>query len=237
MVVPLMSFSLSNDQLQHFKSILIEDRTLIQDQQNSKKEPNRISSQSNVDAELSTYDNHMADQATELYEQERDKAIDQAQLRQLEQINNALQKINDGSYGVCEACHQPIEAERLEAIPETKYCQQHSQQFQQHGDQYEYEPIPMTQLNLDDTEYTGFDGEDMNQALISFGNSNHAQLASSMLDSEFAEEITDENSGHVEPLESFIATDITGKNVHIVRNAAYERYIRNREGDDELELL
>ena len=44
-----------------------------------------------------------------------------------------------------------------------------------------------------------------------------------MLDTEFAAEINEELHGYVEPLESFMATDITGSHVHIVRNVGLSR--------------
>jgi len=228
--------SLTSQQLQHFRSILLEDKNSILQQQRTYAETSAISSQSNIDAELSMYDNHPADQATELYEQERDHAISQANLRQLTQIDDALQRIEKGKYGKCVTCQTAIDEERLEAIPETLYCQTHSNANQVVAPQYEYEPLSFTGLNFDDKDFTGFDGEDMSQALWDYGNSNLAQN-SQMLDTEFAAEINEELHGYVEPLESFVATDITGKNVHIVRNAAYQEYMKAREGDDDLELL
>jgi hypothetical protein len=45
----------------------------------------------------------------------------------------------------------------------------------------------------------------------------------------------DENEGYVEAFESFIATDIYGKEVSIVRNKAYRQYMDNREGEPLLE--
>ena len=231
-----MNLSLTTQQLQHFRSILLEDKNNIIEQQLTHAETSTISSGSNIDAELSMYDNHPADQATELYEQERDRSFAQAQLRQLTQIDAALKRIEAGQYGSCVTCHTAIDPERLEAIPESLYCQAHATTTQVVAPQYEYQAKTFVELNLDDTEYTGFDGEDMSQALMEYGNSNIAQDIT-MIDAEFADEINEELHGYVESLESFIATDITGQHVHIVRNAAYQQYMKAHEGDDDLELL
>jgi DnaK suppressor protein len=51
--------------------------------------------------------------------------------RGLEEINRALQKIIDGTYGVCEMTGQPISRERLEAIPTARYCLEAQQEVDQ----------------------------------------------------------------------------------------------------------
>ncbi len=43
-------------------------------------------------------------------------------LTELGQIDNALARIEKHAYGVCSACHSPIEAERLETAPDAQYC-------------------------------------------------------------------------------------------------------------------
>lgn len=47
--------------------------------------------------------------------------IDQLE-NQLIEINNALERIDNGTYGVCTNCGQPIQAERLEALPQAELC-------------------------------------------------------------------------------------------------------------------
>jgi|UniRef100_A0A7C3WJB0 DnaK suppressor protein len=42
--------------------------------------------------------------------------------QELEAIEEALQRLDNGTYGECEACGQPIEPRRLEIMPETPYC-------------------------------------------------------------------------------------------------------------------
>jgi DnaK suppressor protein len=47
-----------------------------------------------------------------------------ANAEQLRQIKEALQRINDGTYGICAECEKPISAKRLQAVPWAKYCVQ-----------------------------------------------------------------------------------------------------------------
>ncbi|MDD5318482.1 MAG: TraR/DksA C4-type zinc finger protein [Candidatus Pacebacteria bacterium] len=45
--------------------------------------------------------------------------------KQLHEVEKALEKIKKGAYGSCEICHQPIEADRLEANPSARTCKAH----------------------------------------------------------------------------------------------------------------
>lgn len=72
--------------------------------------------------ELTQVDQHPADVATELFEREKDLSIADGFASELEDIELALARIDDGTYGTCEACHQPIGRDRLEAIPHARLC-------------------------------------------------------------------------------------------------------------------
>src|SRR5512146_600731 len=53
-------------------------------------------------------------------------APDSAELESLlEQVDNALDRMEQGTYGLCETCHDPVEAERLMADPLMRYCLDH----------------------------------------------------------------------------------------------------------------
>jgi RNA polymerase-binding protein DksA len=72
--------------------------------------------------ELSSYDQHQADVATETFDREKDLSILDSIEGELADIEHALQRLDDGSYGTCEACGKPIGDDRLEAMPATRYC-------------------------------------------------------------------------------------------------------------------
>ncbi|WP_369751060.1 TraR/DksA C4-type zinc finger protein [Paenisporosarcina sp. TG20] len=76
--------------------------------------------------ELSTFDNHPADLGTELYEREKDMAIGVHEAAELEKVNEALEAMKKGAYGICDECGEDIPYERLEALPYTTRCIEHS---------------------------------------------------------------------------------------------------------------
>jgi YteA family regulatory protein len=76
--------------------------------------------------ELSSYDNHPADEGSELYEREKDIALSQHSKLQLYNIDKALEAMENGTYGKCEVCGKEISYERLEALPNTTFCKEHS---------------------------------------------------------------------------------------------------------------
>ena len=76
--------------------------------------------------ELTTFDNHPGDMGTELFERERDMALEERKEQELLQIEKALDRLANGEYGKCEICGKEIHEERLRAIPETTYCIDHA---------------------------------------------------------------------------------------------------------------
>lgn len=75
-------------------------------------------------SDLSNAPTHLADAGTDSFEIENTLGLMDSERRLLEQIDEALQRIEDGTYGICEGHGGLIPAKRLEAIPWTKYCVQ-----------------------------------------------------------------------------------------------------------------
>lgn len=67
-------------------------------------------------------DNHLGDTATATFDRELDEGLEEGAQQTLHAIDDALRKIEEGSYGVCEVCGEPIGAERLSAIPWARLC-------------------------------------------------------------------------------------------------------------------
>ena len=67
-------------------------------------------------------DNHLGDLATATYDRELDEGLEEGVQQTLSDIELALSKIEDGTYGTCEVCGKPIGAERLAAIPWARLC-------------------------------------------------------------------------------------------------------------------
>jgi RNA polymerase-binding protein DksA len=66
--------------------------------------------------------NHMADEANETSEQETMLGLQRSAERQLDQVNVALARMNDGTYGTCANCGKQINPARLEAHPSSTLC-------------------------------------------------------------------------------------------------------------------
>jgi RNA polymerase-binding protein DksA len=67
-------------------------------------------------------DDHIADSATETFMRELDGGLEENAEHLLAAIDSALGRIDDGSYGTCEACGRPIGEDRLEAVPWATLC-------------------------------------------------------------------------------------------------------------------
>jgi len=62
------------------------------------------------------------EEATESYELERRLTLEKSIREQLAAVEHALQKFEDGTYGLCDSCGQSIPPERLEALPKATLC-------------------------------------------------------------------------------------------------------------------
>ena len=68
------------------------------------------------------YGNHMADDATEVFEQAKDLSVRTRIEDTLLEVEEALRKFKLGTYGICESCGVQIDWARLEAKPEARLC-------------------------------------------------------------------------------------------------------------------
>ncbi len=68
------------------------------------------------------YSNHMADDATNAFDQAVDVALKRKIEASLEEIKRALSKFDDGTYGICETCGGRIDRARLEVLPQARHC-------------------------------------------------------------------------------------------------------------------
>jgi RNA polymerase-binding transcription factor len=66
--------------------------------------------------------NHLADDATEVFTRERNLALRSNAQDLLVQVEAALQRLDEGSYGICARCGREINTERLEALPSATLC-------------------------------------------------------------------------------------------------------------------
>lgn len=105
---------MQKSELEYFKDILLQRKEQILKNLNGvAEEMDELSSQ-----EL----NDDGDFASVSSEQLVEGAIATQQEQELREIENALQKIKDGNYGICEMCEEPIGTHRLKVKPHAVYC-------------------------------------------------------------------------------------------------------------------
>ncbi|OAT85745.1 TraR/DksA C4-type zinc finger protein [Desulfotomaculum copahuensis] len=104
--------------------------------------------------ELSLYDNEPADTGSELFERSKDFSLREAAKIKIRAIDEALDRIERGTYGNCEICGRPIAVERLQAVPYTTVCI-HCRRDDEH------EPVssvrPIEEEVVDELYMTAFD--------------------------------------------------------------------------------
>jgi DnaK suppressor protein len=113
--------------LEHFRDLLLDKRReLVGDMSQMEREALRSSGSSN----LSTLPLHMADMGTDNYEQEFTLGLVEKDRNLLREINAALAKIQNGTYGICEGTGKPISRPRLEAQPWARYSIEYARQLE-----------------------------------------------------------------------------------------------------------
>jgi len=176
--------------------------------------------------DLSHYDNHPADLGTEQYERGKDVALNEHSEKELEDINEALHAIEEGTYGICTECGKDISFARLKAVPTTDRCLDHANKdIFKHNRPIE-EQVFSSNINPDEvTKETqvGYDSEDAWQEVSKYGTS---ETASDFYgDRDNYDEMypnSDELVGSVEEVEEFLGADSKGKFTGVTPN--HKRY-------------
>ena len=117
-------------ELEHFRDLLLAKRgEIVGDMSAMEREALRTSGGSN----LSTLPIHMADMGTDNYEQEFTLGLVETERKLLREINHALAKIQNGTYGICEGTGKPITKARLEVQPWARYSIEYAKQMERGG--------------------------------------------------------------------------------------------------------
>jgi len=105
-------------EIERFKAALLKKRSeLLQTVVEMEKESLRVER-----TEEPKVPNHPAEIGTDSYEIENAVRLLETESQILEDINRALDLIEEGAYGRCEACHRRIPVKRLKAIPWARLC-------------------------------------------------------------------------------------------------------------------
>jgi len=111
----------SQRELQHFKEIILEKKKeTVEELENLKESMMDVTTGEYV-SESSTYSMHM-EQGTDAMEREKTFLFASRGNKFVNQLDDALQRIENGTYGICRVCQLLIPKERLEAVPTAQTC-------------------------------------------------------------------------------------------------------------------
>ena len=77
---------------------------------------------SDTGGELSSFDQHPGDSGTETFEMAKNVSLRAPLEDELREVDVAVERLDRGTYGRCQACGRPIGDERLEAMPAARFC-------------------------------------------------------------------------------------------------------------------
>ncbi len=116
--------------IEHFRDLLLaKRREIVGDMSSMEREALRSSGGTN----LSNLPMHMADMGTDNYEQEFTLGLVEKDRQLLREINTALGKMQNGTYGICEGTGKPISKPRLEAQPWARFSIEHARALEKRG--------------------------------------------------------------------------------------------------------
>jgi len=113
---------LSAKELDLFKKNVLKFRSELIEQIRDISENTLMKSQKDISGDISGYSLHMADMASDNYERDFNLNLVSSERKVLLEIEDALKRIDDKTYGVCSSCGKFISKSRLKAIPYARYC-------------------------------------------------------------------------------------------------------------------
>lgn len=186
--------------LKHYETLLREEK--------KKREDSLIDEGMGLDismrdqtGELSSYDNHPGDLGNETYEAEKNLSFRTREKFLLGEVEAALKRIEEGTFGQCEMCHREIERDRLDVRPYTRLCIHCENDMEQKKDDEEkgrpieekviYPPFGRSFTDNSTEDSIIFDGEDTWDSVNEYN--------VRMSDNQYGED--DERVGYVEDVE------------------------------------
>lgn len=110
--------TMTEKKLSHFRKLLLDEKARIEAERADSVIEMRGDGEEEGPTELADYDpNDPADEASNLFDRERSMAAEDNFSRILTKIERALQKMDEGTYGLSDVDGAPIPVERLEALP------------------------------------------------------------------------------------------------------------------------
>ncbi|NGP44243.1 yteA family sporulation protein [Bacillaceae bacterium SIJ1] len=213
---------ISEDELQALKQQIKERLAALQHADDTHEDRLQMG------GELSYYDNHPADSGTDLFEREKDQALHEHEDHERQELLFALERINHGTYGICQETGAPIPLERLQALPEARTVATVTADEHLASDRPVEEDIlssmPSSFSQPDDNRY---DGEDAWQEVATYGSSDSPSDIQDPAIQNYVDinEANEERVGAVERHDSFMASrDLDGAGHINVQSKSHEAY-------------
>lgn len=211
------------------RQLLNRRSDLLKKLKNDQETANELGSVADIaSGELSAYDNHPADSATQLYEREKDLAFDKRFREELKDIEDALNKMERGIYGLDEKTGEKIPFARLKALPTARTTVGHA------SPKHHFQERPNEESVISDMEKENITNFDKNN----FDEENAFDLVSlyndmPMIFEDAPYQDDEEGIGFVEDVEAVATTGIDGyegdEKVGFVRNQHYDHWMDETE--------
>lgn len=117
-----MKKKFSKKELKDFKKIVLKKKEEISDDLKHISDDTLRKSQKEASGDISGYTYHMADVATDNYDREFSLGLASNERRSIYELDDALKRIEEGTFGICDDCKGMITKIRLKAVPSTRLC-------------------------------------------------------------------------------------------------------------------
>lgn len=117
-----MKNKLNKKDLTEYKKLITKRKNEVMDSISRISEDTLKKSQKDASGDISGYAFHMADVATDNYDREFSLGLASNDRKFLYELEDALKRIEEGTFGICEECKSPVTKARLKALPYARLC-------------------------------------------------------------------------------------------------------------------
>jgi len=112
----------NKEELKYFRKLILKNKEKILDEIKRISEDTLKKSQKDAAGDISGYTYHMADVASDTYDREFSLGLASNERQSLYELDDAIKKIEEGTFGICEECKSVITKTRLKAVPFARLC-------------------------------------------------------------------------------------------------------------------
>ena len=109
-------------ELEYYRELILKTKDKVLDEIKHISDDTLKKSQKDAAGDISGYTYHMADVASDTYDREFSLGLASNEREALYELDDAIKKIDEGTFGICEECKSPIAKTRLKAVPYARLC-------------------------------------------------------------------------------------------------------------------